>query len=95
MFNFMKIRPVRAQSSHADERMNGHSLFAILRTHLTAAGCFDMPVHKQKATRRRIPKDNIFSTNAATILNFTYDLQSMTTVATALNSALQKPLSSF
>jgi hypothetical protein len=73
MSNFMKIRPVGAQSSHADGRKDGHSLFDILRTHLTAEGCFDMPVYKQKATRRHIPKDNISSTNAATILNFTYD----------------------
>jgi len=89
MSNFMKIHPVGAQSSHVNGRMDGQTdmtkltaVFAILRTQLTAAGCFDMPVYEQKATRRHIPKDNIFSTNAATILNFTYDPQSMTTVAT-------------
>ena len=64
--------------------------FRIFRTRLQTTGYSDIPVYKQTASRRRIPKDNIFPTNASTTLSFTYDPRSKTTVATEFNIALQK-----
>jgi hypothetical protein len=54
-----------------------------------------MTVYNQQATRRHIPKDNIFSTNGVTTLKFMCDAQSMTTGATAFEQCVTETVAQF